>query len=187
MNDISFTSAIRPVTARDFAKLTKPINRTHFVDYPWGINSSVVKPDVYTGYICNCTACLLTDGAKAMLMHLLPSSSANHNPERILKFINNHFNLSDKNLQAVLAGSQPEKESQNIFNIFLNIMDKFAIPTTILKTGRAPTDLAYRTCTDEVFVTNKYIDLCLTAHRSKQNALETGFEYVKIAPCDEII
>ena len=187
MNNISFTSAIRPVTARDFAKLTKPINRAHFVDYPWGINSSVVKQDVYTGYICNCTACLLTDGQKAMLMHLLPSSSANHNPKRIFNYINNHFYLPNKNLQAVLTGSKPEKESEDIFNIFLNILNKFNIPATILKNGRAPTDLAYRTCTDEVLVTNKYIDLCLTAGRSKQNALETGFEYIKIAPCDEII
>ena len=187
MNNISFTSAIRPVTAHDFAKLTKPINRAHFVDYPWGINSSVVKPDVYTGYICNCTACLITNGQNAMLMHLIPSNRANHKPERIINFINSHFTLPNKNLQAVLAGSQPEKESQDIFNIFLNILDRFAIPTTILKTGRAPTDLAYRTCTDEVLVTNKYINLCLTAGRSKQNALETGFEYVKISPYDEII
>lgn len=186
MTDISFTSIIKPVTKQDYAKFTASINRSHFVDYPWGVYSSVVKPDVATGYICNCTACLITDGQKAMLMHLLPSSRANHNPERISKFINNHFKIPDKNLQAVVVGSHPEKESQDIFNIFMNFLDKFKIPTTILKTGRAPTDIAYKTSTDEVVITNKYIDLCLIAGRSKQNALETGFEHVKISDRDEL-
>lgn len=186
MSEISFTSTITPVKMSEFSKISASISRDNFVDYPWNMSASRIGKDVVTDYICNCTACLITDGKKAMLKHLLPTDPKNHNEQRIENFILNHFNLPDKNVQAVLVGSNPEKESQNIFNIFIRFFNKFKVPVTILKTGKAPTNLAYKTSTDEVYVSNKYIDLCLKAGRSNENALKTGFEEVKVADCDEI-
>lgn len=188
MSDISFTSVLKPVTSSKFSKITASFSQDGFVDYPWTISSSRIKPDVYTNHVCDCSVCLITDGKKGLLMHLLPSYSGNHDEKRIFDFIDHNFNLENNNhLQAVLLGSHPYKSSQNIFNYFKKILDKFKIPTTVLKTGNSPTDIAYKTAKDEIYISNKEITDALREGKNNLEALNLGFKEVAISPCDEVI
>lgn len=186
MTEISFTSKLVPVKYNDFNKITSSISDEGFVDFPWNINSSRVAPNVYTCHICDCTAYIINDGEKALLMHLMPYNDINHNIYRIFNFISNHFKLPDKNLQAVLVGSHAEEISQDIFKKIALFSERFEIPTTILKTGKSPTHLAYKTCKDEVIISNDQIDIFIKAGKSNREALQSGFEYVKISQMDEI-
>lgn len=187
MNNISFTSILTPVTKNEFFKISASIGYDSVVDYPYSVSSSVVKQNVRTNNICDCTACLVTDGEKALLMHLLPSTSANHDTNRVYNYISQNFNLhNNNNLQAVLVGSHMYKASQNIINNFIKFFNKFKIPTTILKTGLSPTDIAYKTSTDKVYITNNEITEALRKGKSKTEALNSGFNYTKISEADEI-
>lgn len=185
-NNISFTSTLKPLTNSKFSKITAHFDYEGFVEFPWKISSSRCKNNVYTNYVCDCSACLITDGKRGMLMHLLPSWSSNHDSNKIFNYINQNFNIENNNLQAVLIGSQPYKSSEDIFVKLKKILDKFKIPTTILKTGNSPTDIAYKTSTDEVYISNKEITDALRKGKDNLEALKSGFKYVEISPCDEI-
>ena len=187
MNEISFTSGIKPITLQDFKTVVSTIDSTKSVTFPWRISSSRSGKDVVTMGICDCSSCLITDGKKSLLMHLLPQYEGNHNHKKILQYISTNFDLNDKNLQAVLVGSQPEKQSMDIFKIFKNLLNTFKIPTTVLKYGKAPTSLAYKTSTDEVYISNINIEKALYEGKSKTEALNQGFEQIKLSEYDEII
>ncbi|MBO6087780.1 hypothetical protein J6P92_05480 [bacterium] len=184
--EISFTSLLTPVTSNEFAKRTASVNRDGVVDYPWSIASSRVAKDVITYRICDCSACLITDGEKALLKHLLPANEDNHNFKKVFKFISDNMDLNNPNLQAVLVGSKPTAPSRDIFNKFLELLNGLHIPTTILKDGKGPTHIAYRTCTDEVLISNPKIDQLLNKKANNRDAIYNGFEYVKISNCDYI-
>jgi hypothetical protein len=55
-----------------------------------------------------------------------------------------------------------------------------------LKDGKSPTHLAYRTCTDEVLVSNLQISDAVLAKKSPLDAINDGFREVKISPFDEL-
>lgn len=186
MTEISFTSKIVPVPWTDFNKITSSFCRDNLVDYPWAISSSRVGKDVFTQRICDCTSCLITNGDKALLMHLLPSNKDNHIFSNVLNFLRNNLDLKDKNLQAVLIGSKKTIPSQDIWNKFVDLLDYLKIPTTILKNGKSPIHLAYRTSRDEVLVSNLHITKAILQNKSPKQALNEGFEIVKISECDEI-
>ena len=185
MNDISFTSKIIPMKTTDFSRYTSSFPRDNFVDCPWNISTSRVGADVFTNHIADCTSCLITDGKKALLMHLCPTNENNHNINKIQKYITDNLDLKDS-LQAVLVGSQPEKESLDIFTKFKCLLDKLNIPTSIFKTGKSRTHLAYRTCTDEVIISSNHIDSGIIQGKNNKDILTDAFEYVKISNCDEI-
>lgn len=185
MKEISFTSKLIPMKTTDFSRYTASFNRDNFVDYPWNISSSRIATDVFTNDVADCTSCLITNGKKALLMHLCPTSDDNHNIEKISKFISNNLSFKDE-LQAVLLGSQPTKESLDIFDKFKNLLKRLNIPTTIFQTGKSRTHLAYRTCTDEVIISSNKIDAGINQRKNSKDILSDAFEYVKIADCDEI-
>ena len=187
MNQICFTSGIKPVTMQDFKEVVSAIDSTKSVTFPWRISSSRSGKNVVTMGICDCSSCLITDGEKSLLMHLLPQYEGNHSYKNILQYISSIFNLNNKNLQAVLTGSQPEEQSIQIFKIFKELLDKYKIPTTILKYGKAPTSLAYKTSTDEVYISNINIEKALYEGKSKTEALNQGFEQIELSKLDEII
>ena len=188
MNNISFTSGIKPVLMNDFFKYKSAISVDNYVDYPWLISSSKVASDVYTSNICDCTSCLITDGKKALLMHLNSYSKNNHDFRNVLKYISNNMNISDNNLQAVLVGSKSSYAlSAKIFKKFTLLLNHLKIPVTILKNGMGPTNIAYRTCKDEVVVSNITIEKALNKGQTGIRALESGFEEVKISDLDYVI
>lgn len=186
MTEISFTSKIVPMYWQDFNKVTSSFCRDNLVDYPWAVSSSRVAKDVFTYRICDCTSCLITNGNKAVLMHLIPLNKDNHIFSNVLNFLHNNIDLKNKNLQAVLVGSKNSKQSQDIWNKFVDLLDYLKIPTTILKNGQSPTHLAYRTSTDEVLVSNLQISDAVLYGKSGKQALDDGFEFVKISEFDEI-
>ena len=186
MNEISFTSKIVPVKQSDFNKITSSFSRDNFVDFPWTISSSRISQDVFTQRICDCSSCLITNGEKALLMHLLPSNENNHIFANVLQFLRNNVDLKDNNLQAVLVGSKNTKSSLDIWNKFVDLLDYLKIPTTVLKNGKSPTHLAYRTSTDEVLISNEHIDKFLKKGGTPKNSLINSFENVKISEFDEV-
>ena len=186
MTEISFTSKIVPMYWQDFNKVASSFCRDNLVDYPWAVSSSRVAKDVFTYRICDCTSCLITNGDKAVLMHLIPLNKDNHIFSNVLNFLRNNIDLKNKNLQAVLVGSKNSKQSQDIWNKFVDLLDNLKIPTTILKNGQSPTHLAYRTSTDEVLVSNLQISDAILYGKSGKQALDEGFEFVKISEFDEV-
>ena len=183
MTDISFTSKIVPIKTTDFSRVTSAFYRDNFVDCPWDIASSRVAKDVFTNHIADCTCCLITTGKKALLMHLCPTNEANHDISKIFQYIKNNLNLKEE-LQAILVGSQREKESLDIFNKFRKLLEDLKIPTTIFQTPKSRTHLAYVTSTDEVLISSNNIDAGLISGKSNQNAVCSAFEYSKISDCD---
>ena len=119
-------------------------------------------------------------------MHLSPANEYNHHFSSVLNFLRNNIDLKDKNLQAVLLGSKQTKKSQDIWNKFVDLLQYLEIPTTLLKDGKSPTHLAYRTCTDEILISNEHIDKMLKKGTAAKESLINGFRDVRIASCDEI-
>lgn len=185
MTEISFTSKLVPLKQSDFHNITSAFSRDCFVDYPWTISSSKIGKDVFTHRICDCSAFLITDGQKAILKHLCPSNESNHHFTNVLDFLRNNIDLKDVNLQAVLVGSKNTKPSQDIWNKFIDLLDYLKIPATILKDGKSPTHLAYRTCRDEVLISNEHIEKLLKQGVNNRDAIFNGFHEVKISPFDE--
>ena len=185
-NNITFTSKITPLTNSNFSKITSAFNRDNFVGFPWDLSNSRIAKDVFTNNVQDCSVCLLTDGDKALLMHLMPFNEKNYTYSKIYKLFENNFDLNDKNLQAVLLGSKPTKPSQYIYNLLTSVLNNLGISTTVLKTGKSATSLAYRTCKDEIFVANKHITKALDAGKSAKEAVNAGFETVIISPADVI-
>ena len=70
--------------------------------------------------------------------------------------------------------------------MFKSVLNNLNIPTSILKTGKSPTHVAYRTCKDEVYISNKQIDRALNSGKTPNEALKAGFDTVKISTADYI-
>ncbi len=187
MCNISFTSKFVPMTLSDFANRTSSFNRDNLVDYPWTPASSKVAKDVFTYRVCDCSAALVTDGEKALLMHFVPSNEKNHDFKQIIKLIANNFDMNNSGrMQAVLVGAKPYSESIDVFNIFRYVFDKLKMPTTILYNGKGATNIAYRTCTDEVYISNFHIDKSLKKGKSAIEAINSGFEKAELSEADEV-
>lgn len=186
MSDISFTSRIRAVTLTDFSKITQSIGSANHADYPWTISKSVSNPNVYTKGICDCTSCLLTNGKNAVMMHLVPDLPNNHCVQFIREYLRGVIDLADKNLQAVVLGSKNNKKSLDIFHKFLLLMEDIGVSPSVFKNGKAPTNIAYKTNNDEIYISSLKIDNMLRRGRSEKEALDSAFEKIVVAPYDEI-
>ncbi len=187
MTEISFTSAIKPTTGKEFFNIIRGIPTKYHAAFPWTINDAVLSKDVYTTNICDCTSCLITDGKEALLMHLTPDTQSNNMFSRVLTFLRDHIDLKNPDLQAILVGSKKQKRSQDIYNKFTELLTNLNIPFSELKNSPAPVNIAYKTSTDEIYVSSSAIDKLLKKGHSAQQSLEHSFEKVKIADCDEIV
>ncbi len=186
MVEISFTSKIVPLKQSDFFEITSAFNSKSLVDFPWTIDMTRTGKDVYTKNVCDCSSCLITNESEAILMHLDPMVYDNHIFSKVLIYLRNHINLNDKNLHAFLIGSKNKKNSQDIWNKFVKLLDNLKIQTTILKDGKSPTHIAYRKINDEVLISNFHIEKLLKKGADIKDALSGGFQKIKIAPCDKI-
>ena len=187
IENISFKSRIKPVTIKEFGSIAGRMGNNNAVKFPWTIADSVKAKDVYTTGVIDCSSCLITDGNEAVLLHLKPDCEANHAFSNVLGYLRGVMDLKSEYLQAVLLGSKNTKKSQDIYTKFQKLLQQFNIPFSELKNGKTPTSVAYRSETDEVLISNKTIDTMLKKGNSSKNALESGFEKVSIADCDEIL
>lgn len=186
MTEINFTSALHPVGYEEFNKITSKIGKENFVDFPWTIKESKMAKDTYTKDICDCTACLITDGQKSLLIHLNPASNGNHAFYNILMFLRNKLDLKDKNLQAVLIGSKNTKKSLDVYEKFKQLLTQTGMPFSELKNGKTPTNIAYRSDTDEVYINNQTISNALKKDLEPKKALLNSFEKILLSDRDEI-
>jgi hypothetical protein len=186
MSNITFTSKITPISSTNFSKMTSSFSRDNYVGFPWNISTSRVAKDVYTNHICDCNVMLLTNGDKALLMHLMPLNEKQYTYGKIFKAIENNFDIHNDELQAVIVGSQPTKASQYIFDLFTSVLNNLNIPISIFRIGKSPTHVAYRTCKDEVYISNKHIDKALIAGKSELDSLKAGFNVTQISPVDYV-
>lgn len=187
MNNISFTSSIKPVNIKSFSDYVgTKIPKKNFANFPWNIESSVVGKDVYTNRICDCTSCIITDGNNSILMHLNPEDSSNHCFNNVLMFLRNHIDLKNENLQGLLVGSKDTKKSLDIYNKFSNLLNQLEIKFSELQNGKSPTSVAYLKDTDEFLVSNAHIDRALKRKLCDQDVLKNSFKRIHIADCDDI-
>lgn len=186
MTNINFTSRINPVTTKEFSKIITSIDRNNFVDYPWTINQTVKGESLYTTGICDCTSLLLSNGNEAVLLHLSPQIENNHSKYILTQHLKNIINLGDKNLQAVIVGSKKIIKSEKLYNMIVEFVNSLGITSTKLKGTKSPTHIAYKTNTDEIFITNNTINKALSKGSTKKEALYKGFDNVVISPNDEI-
>ena len=111
---------------------------------------------------------------------------SNHFFNNVLIFLRNHLDLKDENLQAIIVGSKNTKKSLDIYNKFVELLNKMGIPFSELKNGKTPTNIVYKTNSDEIYVSNLTIDKLLKKENTPQSTLEKSFEKVNIANTDTL-
>lgn len=189
MKDVSFTSAIRPVTCNEFTKAVSSIARKNCVNYPWTINESVKAPQAYTKGVCDCSLLGITDGNDVLMMHLCPTNSNNKNYFQIKRFISSNVDLKNPNLQAILIGSKEIKTSEDLYNKLAEFMQEWKIPFSQLKTSAngCKIDVAYSSPKDEWIVTcNKIDKLIRSGVNDSLKILKDVFKNVNISQADEV-
>ena len=186
MSEISFTSSIRGVSSTEFNKLISKCGKQNFVDFPWTIEDTKIAPDVFTKNIADCSACVISNGQNAVMMHLSPENSNNHAFSIVLQKLRNLIDLKDPNLQAILIGSKNTKKSQDIYTKFKELFEQLNIPYSTLKNSNKPANIAYSSTSDELLVSNIEIDKKLKKGYTPKDALLSSFENINIANCDTL-
>lgn len=191
MDNITFTSRIRPVTKAEFSRVVSSYGNKNFVGYPWTIKESVLSDKAFTKDIADCTVCGITDGLKVLLIHLCPTEKINFQFNKVTDFIKEKFNLNNPDLQAILVGGKPEcthgADSYKLFGMFEKFLEDSKIPFSKLKGGMGTKDVAYSSATDEWIVSNDVFKFPeRNQFKTAQKAMEEVYNEVKIADCDEV-
>lgn len=185
MPDISFTSSIKVIPTTEFNKFAIRCGK-NAVNYPWTIKDSIKATNTYTKNIADCSACVISTGEDAVMLHLSPINSNNHAFSLVLEFLRNTIDLKNPNLQAILVGSKNTTKSQDIFNKFKTLLTQLNIPYSELKNSKTPINIGYSSNSDEFIVSNLAIDKCLKKGMSPKEILNNNFENINIAQCDNI-
>ena len=191
MDNITFTSRIRPVTRAEFSRVISSYGDKNFVGYPWTLKESVLSNKAYTKDIADCSVCGITDGLKVLLIHLCPTEKINFQFNKVVDFIKEKFDLNNPDLQAILIGGKPEcthgVDSYKLFGMFENFLDNSKIPYSKLKGGMGTKDVAYSASTDEWIIHNDAFKFPeRNIFKPVEKAMEETYNEVKIADCDEL-
>lgn len=189
INNISFTSAIRPVTVNQFMNSARMSCKS--VDYPWTIRESVLSENAYTTNVMDCTVCGITDGSKVLMMHICPTNEMNKNFSKISKFIKDKISQMNPELQAVVIGGKPAythgKESYALFDKFTNLLTDLKIPFSKLKGGMGEKHVAYIRNSDEWLVASQMVERPQPYQlKSPEKELNKLFNEVDISELDEV-
>lgn len=187
MNTLSFKSTFRPVKGEQFTKLVTSCDRKFISLYPWTIKESVSGTKAMTTDVFDCSVFALSDGVKVFLMHLCPTIEENLDFGKIENFILKKNDIKDKNLQAVLIGSQSDfKLSKNLYNFLADFVEKHNIPCSFFKHCKDYFNIHYSSITDEWSITSLGIDADLTdGETDNEKVLNKNFKYVKLSSFDE--
>lgn len=193
MDNISFQSRIRLVSADCFNYAVRRIPHKNFVEYPWTYKQTVVAESAGTRDIYDCTAGGITNGRQVMCFHHCPSMSDNNNFDRMKKWFADKFDLSCKNLQGFLIGSKNNNVnspfSPMLFDNNLNFMTKdLNIPVSYFRGGDFTNNIAYSSIKDEWIIG---CDLLNSASwkelfKTPQKACERIFDKFQISKTDEL-
>ncbi len=97
MQNITFTSSIRPLTLAKFEKETANITRNVT---GWDIEGAKKGISAKTDRIMDCTALGLTDGEKVFLMHITPDKSSDKAYfSKIVECIKNNIDINSEYIQ----------------------------------------------------------------------------------------
>lgn len=188
MNNITFTSNIRPVSKFEFNNIVSSYGSKNHVGYPWTIKESVCSNKAYTRDIADCTVCGITDGMKVLLMHLCPTEKINFDFKKVINLVKEKFNLQSPDLQGIIIGGKPPythgADSYKLFNLFEDFLSSYQIPFSKFKGGMATRDVAYSSVNDEWIIAND--SFSLNNNQPIQKAMEDCYEEVKIADCDDL-
>lgn len=187
LNNISFTSLIKPVNQKEYLEVLKGYPSNCASVYPWTVNQGVYSERVYTRGIYDCSGLLITDGVKALLLHLCPDMETNKNFATIERYLNNNISLMQKSLQAFLTGSNSNKGSYDLFNNLKKYLIKHKIPTSELQdAGQFEVSFAYRSDNDTIHICLENAEHFVTEGLSDSAILKKYFKNVSIAECDEV-
>ena len=189
MDSISFQSRIRPVGINDYYTVSRKISERGNAKPPWTLDESVFNKDVFTSGVIDCTVCGITDGDKALLVHICPTVRENRNFSRIENYIRSKLELMNKEyLQGFLLGSQGNepRESRVLFNKFVNLTERLNIPTSIFRAADNDVNVAYISDKDEWIISTKDVP-ALLKDRSPEETIHSIFEEVKLSKFDEIV
>lgn len=190
MKNISFTSAIRPVSSAEFQKSIEKISYQNHVCYPWTIRESVKAADAFTFDIIDCTMCGITDGEKVLMMHICPNMDTNADFSKIKDYLSKKINFKSKNLNAVVLGAKyypDDNRSFKLFDNFIKFLKSKKVPTTTVRGGEVyePVDVLYKSQTDEWIIASKYLDNYI--HKDQPiNVLKRIFPEIKLSAFDKI-
>lgn len=186
MQEISFTSAIRPIPVSEFNKLASAMGEKFHAAYPWNFESGKVGADVFTKNVVDCTSCVISDGKRAIMMHLTPDDELNHSRYFLREYLRNNFGLNNPNMSAIVLGSKKTVPSLNIFKNFVELLKDAQVPFSILKTAKTPFHVAYKSNTDTVYISSFGMEDGLLKGKSSNEVLKSLFEKVEISKFDEI-
>lgn len=185
MQNITFTSSIRPLTLAKFEKETANITRNVT---RWDIEGAKKGISAKTDRIMDCTALGLTDGEKVFLMHITPDKSSDKAYfSKIVECIKNNIDINSEYIQGLLVGSKKySRESQIGYNNFVKFLKEQKVPFSELKGGETVHKIGYHTSKDEWLVSNYDIDCCIrNGLTDTKSILEQSFDKVKINKLDD--
>ena len=191
MDNISFQSRIKITDLSSFNKEFR-IPEKNYVNYPWTKKESRLADSVATTTVYDCTACGLTDGTQALLLHICPTVKENKNFSGIENFIKSKLNLNDSNLQGFILGSKSKNincpDSPLVFDFFEKFMQKFNIPYSSFRGGNFIHNIAYSSSKDEWVIGSSLLEHVdkKGVFTSPEKACEKIFDKYKIAECDEL-
>ena len=153
---ISFQSKIKLVRNNDFEQATRKIDKSYFIDYPWGLKNSVIGKEAYTTDVFDCTVCGIKDGQKVLMLHISPYSNDGQDFSKIENFITQHIDLKKPNISGFLIGSKMGfdvfERSEKLFDKFKNFMITNKIPYSELRGGIGGKNVGYNINNDELFI-----------------------------------
>lgn len=190
MNNINFKSTIRPVSPQQFKNTVSTYGKKNFIAYPWTIKESVISDRLYTSGVEDCSFFAITNGIKALGMHLCPTMEDNFVFSKIKEFIEKNINLKDPNLQGFILGGRRHSEDNRSFRLYENLenfLKNNKIPYSKFKGGREPNDIAYNSTKDEFLISTVFAQSETLKKRYKTDSfLEQIFDEVKISEEDEV-
>ena len=190
MDSISFQSTIRPVSPQHFKDVVSTYGKKKFIAYPWTVKESVISDKLYTSGVEDCSFFAITNGIKALGMHLCPTMEANFNFSKIKEFIESKFNLKDPNLQGLILGGRRHSEENGSYRLFDNLENIFKtnkIPYSKFKGGGLPIDVAYDSVKDEFLISTLFAQSETVRNRDQPDfILDQIFDEVMISKEDEV-
>ena len=185
--NVSFKSAIKPVSAKEYAAAVVRIGQKKSVAHPWTLNESVKADSAYSTGIFDCTLCGITDGENVLMMHLCPDVQSNHNFSGIFRYIAQNIDLKNPQLQGFLLGSQLKKISAQIYTKFVDFFKNYNIPFSEFKIGLEKTNVAYVKEQDLWLISSLKIDKMLNKSVNSETIINKMFQKSSICEFDEII
>ena len=190
MNNISFKSTIRPVSPEAFNKAITSYGKKNFIAYPWTVKESIISDKIYTKGVEDCSFFALTDGIKALGMHLCPTMEANFDFSKIKEFIEKSINLKDSNLQGFILGGRRHSEDNGSFRLFENlenILKTNKIPYSKFKGGAHVNDIAYDSSKDEFLVSTVFAqNENIKRNYEAKEVLSRVFDETEVSELDDI-